>query len=89
MGRIADEGTLNNTGYPIRQQHECIYEKRWDSFFKWKEKVIDFMGEKRATNGNLKLEDKKLETRLTGLENKIWGLLVGLLIVFVTVLIRT
>jgi hypothetical protein len=86
MGRIADEGTLNDTGYPI--QHECNYKDRWKDYFEWKEKVIDFMAEKRTTNGNLKLEDKKLETRLTGLENKIWSLIVGLLIIFVTVLIK-
>ncbi len=88
MGRIADEGTLNDTGYPIRQQHECIYEKRWDSFFKWKEKVIEFMAEKRTTNGNLKLEDDKLEKRLIGLENKFWYIIGGLLLTFITVLIK-
>lgn len=86
MGRIADEGTLNDTGYPV--QHECIYEKRWDAFFKWKEKVIKFMARKEVTNGNLQLEDDKLEKRLTGLENKVWSLIVGLLIIFVTVLIK-
>jgi len=28
------------------QEHICIHKKRWDSFFSWKEKVIDFMAEK-------------------------------------------
>jgi|GEM_PF-2491732 hypothetical protein len=69
-------------------EHICIHEKRWDSFFSWKEKVIDFMAEKRTTNGNLKLEDSKLEKRLTGLENRLWYIIAGLLITFVTVLIK-
>lgn len=77
-----------NTNYTAPEQHVCIHEKRWDSFFSWKEKVIDFMAEKRTTNGNLKLEDSKLEKRLTGLENRLWYIIVGLLITFVTVLIK-
>ena len=67
--------------------HECKYEKRWDSFFIWKEKVIDFMAEKRTTNGNLTLEDKKLEKRLTSIESKMWGLLISILGFAVSVII--
>ena len=71
------------------QTHVCMYEKRWDSFFKWKEKVIDFMAEKRTTNGNLQKDDVTLGKRIDSLENKLWGLIIGLLILFLTVLIRT
>lgn len=66
---------------------ECKYEKRWESFFDWKETVIDFMGRKEVTNGNLTLEDKKLEKRLTSIESKMWGLLISILGFAVSVII--
>lgn len=86
--RLKDEpGNYTQNSHYTGTEHICIHEKRWDSFFSWKEKVIDFMAE-RITNGNLKLEDSKLEKRLTGLENRLWYIIAGLLITFVTVLIK-
>lgn len=64
----------NITGKPC-QGHKCQYEGRWKNYFKFKETVIDFMGRKEEINGNLKLEDKKLDDRLKSIENKVWAIL--------------
>lgn len=75
----------NMTGKPC-PNHECQYEGRWRNYFTFKEKVIDFMGRKEEVNGNLKLEDKKLEERLKSIENKVWAILILLAGVILKVL---
>ena len=56
--------------------HTCQYEGRWKNYFDFKDKVIEFIGRKDEVNGNLKLEDQKLEKRLTNIENKMWAILI-------------
>ena len=56
--------------------HKCQYEGRWKNYFRFKEKVIDFMGRKSEANGNLKMEDQKLEKRLNNIETKVWAILI-------------
>lgn len=75
----------NITGKPCRG-HKCQYEGRWKNYFNFKEKVIDFMGRKDEVNGNLKIEDKKLEDRLKSIENKMWAILLLLSGVIIKVL---
>lgn len=75
----------NITGKPY-PNHKCQYEGRWKNYFNFKEKVIDFMGRKDVINGNLKLEDKKLEDRLKSIENKVWAILLLLAGVILKVL---
>lgn len=81
QGKIYDN--MTGTPYP---SHKCQYEGRWRNYFNFKEKVIDFMGRKEEVNGNLKLEDKKLEERLKSIENKVWAILLLLAGVILKVL---
>lgn len=70
----------------IQKDHECKYESRWDKYFDWREKVNGFITEKTTTNGHLKLEDEKLETRLSSIENRLWWI-IGILITFMFAII--
>lgn len=78
----------NITGKACRG-YECKHEERWKNYFNFKEKVIEFMGRKEEINGNLKLEDKKLEERLKSIENKVWAILLLLSGVILKVLFGT
>ncbi|OPY21513.1 MAG: hypothetical protein A4E26_01613 [Methanobacterium sp. PtaU1.Bin097] len=64
-----------------KKDHECKYESRWNKYFDWREKVNDFISTKTTTNGHLELEDKKLEKRLSSIENRLWWI-IGILITF-------
>jgi len=69
-----------------KHKHECIHESRWDNFYNWRENVNNFISEKTTTNGHLKLEDEKLERRLSGIESKIWALILAMLGFILTML---
>ncbi|BDZ68579.1 hypothetical protein [Methanobacterium ferruginis] len=73
-----DQYIDNITGKPF-PHHKCEYEGRWKNYFTFKEKVIGFMAGKEVANGNLRLEDEKLEKRLGRIENMVWLILLSML----------
>jgi hypothetical protein len=66
-------------GKQRQEEHNCKYESRWNNFYNWRETVNNFIAGKEETNGHLKLEDQKLEKRLSGIESKMWGLLITMI----------
>ena len=69
-------------------EHKCSHEKDWEEMRTFKDRVIEFIGEKTATNGQLKLEDEKLEKRLSTIENRMWGFMVAILILSMGILFK-
>ena len=78
--------------------HECKHEKDFETYdknfgmlFKFKDRVLVFIGEKESTNGALKEADNSLSGRLGRIENKLdnmtWGLL-GMAVMVIIALIK-
>lgn len=65
----------------INENHVCIYENRWDSYFKFKEAVNKFIAEKIVTNGNLEDKDKTLKEEIQEVKSDVKDLR-NLLIIF-------